>query len=78
MNGKRVRGSAHLSAGRRRFSDFVSHLGEDGDEPALPVELVAETSTHAAQQGSQQVLIASAELAVLQVVLEQPERRAQG
>ncbi len=68
----------HLSAGRRRVSDLVSHLGEDGDEPALTVELLPQPPTDAAQQSRQQVLIASAELAVLQVVLQQPERRRHG
>lgn len=67
----------HLSAGRRGVSDFVSNLGEDGDEPTLTVELFAESSTGAAEQSSQKVLIASAELTVLQVVLQQPERQSQ-
>ena len=67
----------HLSAGWRGLSDFVGHLGEDGDEPALTVELLTETSTNAAQQSSQKVLISSAELAVLQVVLQQPDGQTQ-
>jgi len=63
----------HLSAGRRAVADSLSHRGEDGDEPALPVELVTQTPPHAAQQSGEQVLVASAELAVLQVVLQQPD-----
>lgn len=66
----------HLSAGQGGVSDLLSHLGEDGDEPALTVKLLAESSTGAAQQGGQQVLIASAELAVLQVVLQQPDKES--
>lgn len=64
----------HLSAGRSAVSDFVSHLGEDGHEPTLTVELLTESSTGAAEQSGQKVLITSAELTVLQVVLQQPER----
>lgn len=55
----------------------MGHLGEDGDEPALTVKLLTETATNAAQQRSQKVLIASAELAVLQVVLKQPDGQTQ-
>lgn len=64
---------AHLSAGGRGVPDPVGHAGEDGDQPALAVELLAQTAAHAAQQRGQQVVVASAELAVLQVVLQQPE-----
>lgn len=67
----------HLSVGRVGISDFVSHRGKNGDEPGLAVELVTETSTGAAEQSGEEVLIASAELTVLQVVLQQPERRTQ-
>lgn len=63
----------HLSAGQRSVSDFASHLGEDGDEPALAVKLLPEIPTNAAEQSGQKVLIASAKLTVLQVVLQQPE-----
>lgn len=65
--------SSHLSAGRRGVSDLVGHGGEDGHQPALPVELLTEASADAAQQSGQKVLVASAELTVLQVVLQQPE-----
>lgn len=64
----------HLSAGRRGVSDFLGQLGEDGDKPALLIKLFPQTSTDTAEQSSQEVLIASAELTVLQVVLQQPER----
>lgn len=43
----------HLSVGRRGVSYFVGHVGEDGDEPALTVKLLSETSTDAAQQSGQ-------------------------
>lgn len=62
----------HLSAGRCGVADLLSDFGEDGDEPALAIELFPQTSAHAAQQGSQQVLVASAELTVLQVVFQEP------
>lgn len=64
----------HLSAGWRGVTDFLGQLGEDGDEPALSIKLFPQTSTDTAEQSSQKVLIASAELTVLQVVLQQPER----
>lgn len=43
----------HLSAGRSGISDLLGHLGEDGDEPALPVKLVPQSSAHAAKEGGQ-------------------------
>lgn len=51
----------------------MSHPGEDGDEPALPVKLLPEAPTNAAQQRSEEVLIASTELTVLEVILQQPD-----
>lgn len=51
----------------------MSHPGEDGNEPALPVKLVPEAPTDAAQQRSEEVLIASTELTVLEVILQQPD-----
>lgn len=66
----------HLPDGGRGLPDPLSHLGEDGDEPALTVKLIPQSSTNAAEQSGQEVLVPSAELAVLQVVLQQPERRA--
>lgn len=63
----------HLSAGGRGLSHLKRHFAEDGHHPALTLELLTQPSTGAAQKSCQQVLIASAELTVLQVVLQQPE-----
>lgn len=68
---------AHLSVGRRGVSNFLSHLREDGHEPALSVKLFPETSTDTAEQSGQEVLVAGTELTVLQVVLQQPEAEEQ-
>lgn len=65
--------ASHLSAGRRGVANFLGDFGEDGDEPALSVELIPQTPPHAAQQGGQQVLVTGAELTVLQVVLQKPD-----
>lgn len=61
--------SSDLSGCRCGVSDALGHLSQDGHHPALTVKLLSEAAAHTAQQGGQQVLIASAELAVLQVVL---------
>lgn len=68
---------SHLSAGGSCVPDSAGHVGEDGDEPALTIELVSKTSANAAQQSSQQVVVTSAELTVLQVVLQKPDAETQ-
>lgn len=69
---------SHLSVGRCGVSDFLSHRGEDGNDPALTIKLVPKTSPDAAEQSGQEVLIAGAELTVLKVVLQQPEEQKPG
>lgn len=68
---------SHLSAGGSCVTDSAGHVGEDGDEPALTIELISKTSANAAQQSSQQVVVTSAELTVLQVVLQKPDAETQ-
>ena len=62
----------HLSIRRVGVADLLGHRGQYGHQPGLPVELVAEPPSHAAQQRRQQVLVAPAELAVLQGILQKP------
>lgn len=72
-----VRFTANLSAGGSCVPDSVGHVGEDGDEPALTIKLLPEPSAHAAQQSSQQVVVTSTKLTVLQVVLQEPDAETQ-
>ena len=57
----------------RGEASVVGDQRQDGHQPALPVKLLAEAVAHAAQHGCQQLLIAHAELRVLQCVLQKPK-----
>lgn len=67
----------NLSAGRGGVPDSVGHIGKNGDEPALTIKFLSETSTDAAEQSSQQVVITGAKLTVQQVVLQKPDANTQ-
>lgn len=65
-------GGSDLSRWWWGVSDTLCNFSQDADEPALAVKLFTEASACAAEQRGQQVLIAYAELGVLQSVLQQP------
>lgn len=65
----------NLSTGRGCIPDSVGHIGENGDQPALTIKFISETSANTAQQSGQQVVITGAKLPVLQVVLQKPDTK---
>lgn len=64
----------HLACGRGGVPHLLGQPGQRADEQALPVELLSQPLPTAAEQSCQQVLVADAELGVLEAVLQQPAR----
>lgn len=52
------------------LSDLLGQFSKGIDKPALAVKLLPQSLATAAQQGCQQVLVADAELRVLEAILQ--------
>lgn len=66
------RPGTHLACGWGGIPHLLGQPGQRADEQALPVKLLPQPLPAAAQQSCQQVLVADAELGVLEAVLQQP------
>lgn len=62
----------HLACGRGGIPYLLGQPGQRADEQALPVKLFPQPLPAAAEQSCQEVLVADAELGVLEAILQQP------
>lgn len=59
----------HLACRQGSIPHLLGQPGQGVDEQALPVKLLPQPLSAAAEQGCQQVLVADAELGVLEAIL---------